>query len=294
MGGPGDDLNRAAWADARTVEIFLRRSGFVCAGEARVMRRLSQEVKGERILDIGVGGGRTTEFLRQLTTGYLGIDYLEELVGAARQRFPGTRFELMDARDLSALPAAQFGAAVFSLNGLDGMSHGDRAKVLSEVHRVLRPGGWFAYSTHNLAFALIGDRWRPDPRRTLRHPRAAARFAIDTARRCWRGWRLRDELERGDGWATLVSDAYGHEVVWHHVDLEELLRELTVAELDCEIEVCTADGRDARTGLVEPEATRLAHPSSPDLHVLARKAPHGTTPPASCGSVAQLELEAEA
>jgi SAM-dependent methyltransferase len=272
MGGAADKLNRLAWSSAKTVELFIRRSGYFCPGETRVMGRLAAEASGEPILDIGVGGGRTTPFLRQITSEYVGIDYLDELVAAARKRSPEARFEQVDARDLSRFTPGEFGAAVFSLNGIDGMSHRDRAVTFSEIHRILRPGGWFAYSTHNLAYTLA-SRWRPDPRRSLRHPLQAISFAHGALLRCWHRRRLRALMDSGDGWAAIVTRAYGHPVIWHHVSCEAALRELRSAHFDADIEVYRSDGRDALEGLREPGPSlpSLAHPDSPDLHVLARR-----------------------
>jgi SAM-dependent methyltransferase len=224
------------------------------------------------VLDIGVGGGRTAEFLGKITTNYLGIDYIPELVEAARRRLPGLRFEVMDARDLSEIASGRFAAAVFSLNGIDGMSHSDRGHVVAEVSRVLRPGGWFAYSTHNLAFARSGIRWRPDPRRTIRHPGRSLTFLNDLVRERWDRRRLRDVSEAGEGWALIVSRAYGHTVLWHHVTCAEVVRELKRAGFSDDVKVYAADGMDA----LNPDLAGAL--SSPDLHVLARKFPSGLQP----------------
>lgn len=232
------------------------------------MQRLASEVQGQPILDIGVGGGRTTEFLCALTTDYLGIDYLGELVAAARRRFPRVRFEQMDARDLSPLGSESFAAVTFSFNGIDGMSHADRARAFSEIHRVLRPGGWFAYSTMNLAYPLPS--WRPHPLRIVRHPLASAKAAGDAAL-LWRdGRRLRHATEAGEGWGTMVRRAYGHPVLWHRVTVEEAIRELCKAGFDAEIEIFTSSGiRIARDR--GASASSMLHPESGDLHILARR-----------------------
>jgi SAM-dependent methyltransferase len=106
--------------------------------------------EGARILDLGVGGGRTTEFLSARSSSYLGIDYSPEMVKACSARFPGLRFEVMDARDLGSLADAMFDAVVFSFNGLDYLpSPEDRVRALKEIHRVLKPGGVFIFSVHH-------------------------------------------------------------------------------------------------------------------------------------------------
>jgi SAM-dependent methyltransferase len=68
---------------------------------------------------------------------------------------------------------------MFSFNGLDCIHpSGERARVLAEVHRVLRPGGIFYYSGHNALGAWApraGDRAGRTLRRNLRLLRAQAR-----------------------------------------------------------------------------------------------------------------------
>jgi SAM-dependent methyltransferase len=269
MAGYADQLNSLAWGSAETVERFARRSGFFSPGEARVMQCLAARVCGQPILDIGVGGGRTTGFLCRFTADYIGIDYLAELVEAARARFPQASFEQMDARDLSRFGQSSFWGVVFSLNGIDGMSHDDRATVFSEVHRVLKPGGWFAYSTLNLAYA--GGRWRPNPLRTIRHPRRAAMFAQEAALLWLDRRRLRGAAQSGSGWATSVNRAYGRPVIWHRVTSKEALAELRTAGFDTDTEMYTSQGINMLDRPNGGRAAPASHPESPELHILARR-----------------------
>lgn len=120
-------------------------------GEACTLRLIAAEVAGQPVLDLGVGGGRTTASLLDLSHGnYVGVDYAEAMVAACRGRFPQARFEVADARDLGAFGDGQFGLVMFSFNGLDYVDHAGRLRALAEIHRVLRPGGHFAFSAHNL------------------------------------------------------------------------------------------------------------------------------------------------
>lgn len=45
-----------------------------------------------------------------------------------------------------------FDFAVFAFNSLDCMSHNKRLQILSEIYRVLKPVGLFAFSSHNLDY----------------------------------------------------------------------------------------------------------------------------------------------
>jgi SAM-dependent methyltransferase len=119
------------------------------APEAEILRRYRGDFVGRRILDLGVGGGRTTSFLSDLGSDYVGIDYSTKMIERCRGRFPGVHFEVMDARDLSAFPAASFDFVLFSKAGIDAVGHEDRLAIVSEVNRTLKDGGLFVFSSHN-------------------------------------------------------------------------------------------------------------------------------------------------
>jgi SAM-dependent methyltransferase len=74
------------------------------------------------------------------------------MVRECRSRFPGVDIRLGDARDLTAFPSGSFDLVLFSYNGLDCLDASDRPLALEEIRRVLRRGGHFAYSFHNLNF----------------------------------------------------------------------------------------------------------------------------------------------
>jgi SAM-dependent methyltransferase len=63
---------------------------------------------GSRILDIGVGGGRTTPILSKHAKQYIGIDYADAMVHVCRKKFPNLRFYTMDASDLSEFSDLSF------------------------------------------------------------------------------------------------------------------------------------------------------------------------------------------
>jgi SAM-dependent methyltransferase len=117
--------------------------------EAEILRRYRADIAGGRTLDLGVGGGRTTSFLSDFGCDYVGIDYSTKMIERCRGRFPGVRFEVMDARDLSAFADASFDFILFSKAGIDAVGHEDRLAVLSEVDRTLNHGGLFVFSSHN-------------------------------------------------------------------------------------------------------------------------------------------------
>lgn len=111
-----------------------------CLGRIPATRRGS-------VLDIGVGAGRTTGALRGMFKAYIGIDYSEDMLRAARRRFPGVDLRNMDARQLAF--DVKFDCVMFSFNGVDAVDIADRKRVMQNVSAVLNPGGYFLYSMHN-------------------------------------------------------------------------------------------------------------------------------------------------
>jgi len=106
------------------------------------------------VLDIGCGAGRTSAALRDRRYHVVGIDLSTSLLSIARARHPGIEFREMDACAL-AFPEASFDAAVFSYNGLDNIyPESARIHALRETARVLRSGGVYMLSSHNLVGAL--------------------------------------------------------------------------------------------------------------------------------------------
>jgi ubiquinone/menaquinone biosynthesis C-methylase UbiE len=115
---------------------------------------------GMDVLDLGVGGGRTTAYLSRIASRYVGVDYSEAMVRACRRKFPNLDFMLADASDLSAFADASFDAIVFSFNGLDCVVPDEkRLRCLHECWRVLRPTGVLVFSSHNPRSILFRADW---------------------------------------------------------------------------------------------------------------------------------------
>ena len=106
------------------------------------------------MLDIGVGGGRTTKYFADRVSEYVGVDVSEEMIEACHQRFKelpaNVSFAVADARDMSQFSDGRFDLVLFSYNGIDNVSHADRLRVLREIRRVSRPGASFVFSSHNI------------------------------------------------------------------------------------------------------------------------------------------------
>lgn len=114
----------------------------------------------DRVLDLGVGVGRTSRYLADRSFEYLGVDIAPNMIAEARTLHHDLRFEVGDATDLAHIDDARFDVVVFSFNGLDYITErSQRLRALRSVHRVLRNDGAFIFSSHDPRAVLA----RPNP-----------------------------------------------------------------------------------------------------------------------------------
>ncbi len=114
--------------------------------------------EGDRILDLACGMGRTTLVLHEMGLCMKGVDASENLIATAKRRFPYLdlsvgRFERIDELD------SAYSHVLITGNGLDlAFPESQREMALHECFRVLRTGGTFVFSSHNLKALLP---WSP-------------------------------------------------------------------------------------------------------------------------------------
>ena len=101
---------------------------------------------GERVLDLGCGEGWATAELDALGTTVVGAEVAAAAIERARRRHPGLDFRLAEID--GELPFADNDFDVVWASEV--IEHvGDTARWLSEVRRVLRPGGRVLVTTPN-------------------------------------------------------------------------------------------------------------------------------------------------
>ena len=162
-----DNENRTVYNSAAVVARYKGRDA-IHPAEAAILERFHNELRDARMLDIGVGAGRTTLHFAPVVRSYVGVDYAPAMVEACKERFKdqaNATFEVCDAREMSQFADGSFDFVLFSYMGLDSVGHEDRARILGEIRRVLRPGGRLAFSSHNLRY--IPRLYRPYRTRSL-------------------------------------------------------------------------------------------------------------------------------
>jgi len=172
MTGFVPDLTQSTYESPDIVALYARPDGLQ-KPEQTLLAQLGPSLGAMDMLDIGVGGGRTTRHFAPLARTYLGIDYSTAMITRCKREFPSLRFAVADARRLEFAADESYDFVLFSYNGIDHLDRGERTMALTEMRRVLRPGGLMIFSSHNANFLpAIVDRFRfrihPSLRETLR------------------------------------------------------------------------------------------------------------------------------
>lgn len=132
-------------------------------------RLFREAVRHGPVLEIGCGDGRVLEMLRLVGHTVVGLDIDPAALQGARQR--GLRALVCGDGEVLPFADESFGAVVsgyFSANLMD------RDRMLSEVARVLRPGGTVAYTLLNPLARAVDDTQVRARRLKLPRPRRMA------------------------------------------------------------------------------------------------------------------------
>jgi len=160
-----DEVNRAVYYSRGVHRYYLSR--LLTPPENACLLKYQPYFAGRDVLDVGVGAGRTTRYLAPLARHYEAIDYSPVMVDYFKKTMPGINIRQADFRDLRTLEDRTLDFVFATDNVIDALSHQDRLRALSEACRVLRPGGVFAFSAHNIHYkrAFQGPRlvWSLDP-----------------------------------------------------------------------------------------------------------------------------------
>ncbi|MDQ7032928.1 MAG: class I SAM-dependent methyltransferase [Desulfonauticus sp.] len=139
--------------ESKKIADYYGKLDFLFKPEDTILNEFKDKLKNMRMLDIGVGGGRTTSFFSKYAKEYIGADYSSSMIELCKKRFPELKdnFFVCDARNLDIFQDNYFDFVLFSFNGIDNIFiHEERMKVLKEVKRVCKKGGYFCFSVHNL------------------------------------------------------------------------------------------------------------------------------------------------
>lgn len=111
-------------------------------------------VKGD-LLELGCGEGRGVDLLWENASSFLGLDKIEEVIAKLREKYPKAQFESSTFPPIN-LPDNSFDTVV----SFQVIEHIKKDELfLSEIQRILRPGGIALLSTPNIKMTLSRNPW---------------------------------------------------------------------------------------------------------------------------------------
>lgn len=201
--------------------------------EQAALARIGGRVKGKRILDIGVGGGRTVPHLLALSDDYIGVDYVQGMVDACRRKFAGVQFECVDARTMTQFADDSFDLVVFAWAGICMVDHAGRLAILGEVRRLLKPGGHFVFSTynqnsddHHQSFEFPEFSWTANP---VRLARRTLGFWHSSIVGLYNKWRLRSHEVRGTEYSIVNDRCHDYATMLYYISPSNQRQQLAQA-----------------------------------------------------------------
>jgi SAM-dependent methyltransferase len=232
--------NAGIFDRADVAEWYAQQGAF--PAEAAYLDKYGATIRGRKILDLGVGSGRTTRQLLPLSDDYIGIDLAPAMIETARRDFPQASFRRMDVRDIGKLEHGRFGFVNGALAIMSAFNHAERLTILAAVHDLLTDDGLFIFSAHNRDWRLAGGMplhgrsWRPSQIVNSLHPVSWYNYL-----------RLRHLRRETADYAILNDSAHRWTCVFYFIDATTQARQLADAGFDL-IEIFGEDGRPVALG----------------------------------------------
>jgi SAM-dependent methyltransferase len=217
-----DSINKRTYGAAKVVNWY-ERLDFILKPEQVILESLTPLIRSKKLLDIGIGGGRTTKFLLEISNDYTGIDYTPRCVEVAKNRYPKANILCCDARDLRAFSHGSFDFVLFAFNGIDYVVHEDRIKVLNEIRRVLKPRGLFVFSTHNRDYKHFGKLpWQEG----IQYNSGYLKSCLYTLAHLPKHFMMKKHERYTDEYAIVNDVAHGFSLLAYYIGVKEQIEQL--------------------------------------------------------------------
>jgi len=130
--------------------------------DRELLDQFAESVRGQgQVCDIGCGPGQIGRYLHDRGVSISGIDLSQEMIRHARVLNPDINFEQDDMLNLDLQEASLAGIVCFY--AIIHIGREDLMRALSEMYRVIKPGGKLLISFHGGAGELHRDEWYGKP-----------------------------------------------------------------------------------------------------------------------------------
>lgn len=153
------------------------------------------DITGLDIIDFGCGEGTNTRHFAKMGAKVTGIDISQGLIEHARQAEiedpVGVTYKVASYSSETGLPASSFDAVISTMALMDGP---DFQGAMHEAYRLIRPGGFIAFSVLHPCFITPGLQWQKDEHGQTTGLSVARYFDRSTFTENWKfGNRPKDE-----------------------------------------------------------------------------------------------------
>lgn len=169
---------------------------------------LFPDVKGKNILDLGCGEGSYARALSSLGAVVTAVDGSERLIEIAQERSQKDNLKIeyliKNAKSLQGLNDCSFDYVLAAMSLMDVE---DYEGSVSEIARVLRPGGRLIMSILHPAFSGRQCKWWHDGDKRFDH------YAVD-------------DYFKKKSWQEYVTDKFKNPVIFRHMPLQDFMNPL--------------------------------------------------------------------
>lgn len=216
-------VNKETYARADVLEYFQDLDALF-EPEKVLFEKLSPAIRNKKILDLGIGGGRTTKHLLQITDDYTGVDYVREFAEATGGKYPQAKISRGDARDLKEFEDNSFDFVLFSFNGLDCVPSEDRLRALKEIYRVLKKDGYFMFSAHNRDYKYFSKLpWQ----REIEYDAQFFKFSLYCLYHLPKHFKMKKHEIFTDDYAVVNDPDHRFSLLLYYISIDKQVKQLT-------------------------------------------------------------------
>jgi 2-polyprenyl-3-methyl-5-hydroxy-6-metoxy-1,4-benzoquinol methylase len=153
------------------------------------------DIAGLAVIDFGCGEGTNTRHFAKMGAKVTGIDISQGLIEHARQAEIadplGITYKVASYSSETGLPASSFDAVISTMALMDGP---DFEGAMHEAYRLVRPGGFIAFSVLHPCFITPGLQWQKDEHGQTTGLSVARYFSKESFTESWKfGNRPKDD-----------------------------------------------------------------------------------------------------